>query len=63
MAVRKTAEQRLWCAVLCRTARDVCSQNHDADFWHEERGRVIADICRLDIVRIRRWAGQVGLEL
>ena len=63
MAIRKTAEQRLWCGVLCRAVKDTWTQNCDPDFWEDGRGEFMAEICGLDVSMVRKWAGRVGLEL
>ena len=63
MATQKTDEQRLWCAVLCRAAKDTCTQNHDHEFWYGDRGRDIAGHVGLDIERVRVWAVSAGIEL
>jgi hypothetical protein len=63
MAIIHSGEQRLWAEVLCRAARDVCTQAHEPTFWNSAECEGIASTIGLDPARIRKWAGIVEIEL
>lgn len=63
MAITDSDERIVWCRVLEQAAKDTWTQNHDRDFWHDWRGRAIADVIGLDIERVRRWARIAGIHL